>query len=109
MDGTQKLPQRLLLPAASAIERGSEAGVFARAVAEWIAFCCRAREIDDPRERELRSAAREALSAGGPPSARPFVLLDGLFPRVLRESDAWGCLLQDRLDLVWSVLPHVGA
>ena len=104
MDGTQKLPQRLLLPAASAVAEGSDAGAFARAVAEWIAYCCRAGEIDDPRERELKSAAREALSAGDRPAARPFVLLNGLFPKILRDSDAWGSLLQDKLDLVWSAL-----
>ena len=104
MDGTQKLPQRLLLPAAKAIAEGSDSGAFARTLAEWIAFCCRASGIDDPREKELRSAASEAMSAGGRPTARPFVQLNGLFPPLLQASDAWNTSLQSQLDLVWSEL-----
>lgn len=104
MDGTQKLPQRLLLPAAKAMAEGSDSSAFARAVAEWIAFCCRASGIDDPREKELRSAASQAMSAGGGPAARPFVQLNGLFPPVLQASDAWNTILQSQLDRVWSEL-----
>jgi fructuronate reductase len=96
MDGTQKLPQRLLMPAAEARRAGREARSFARAVAQWMHYCCSRDAIDDPRQAELLAAAEASRQCSDGISG-PFVELPGLFPETLREDRSWRTLLDDEL------------
>lgn len=86
MDGTQKLPQRLLAPALEARRAGQSAASFAYAVALWIAFVCRATTLSDPRQAELLAAA--ATTDPADPSAA-FFDLPGLFPADLIADRLW--------------------
>ncbi|QDZ01441.1 mannitol dehydrogenase family protein [Nitratireductor mangrovi] len=94
MDGTQKLPQRLLEPAASALERGWPLDAYAFAVAAWMRYATGRDErgksyaLRDPREAEIaavveRSGDEPALLADG------LLNLPGLFPQGLRLSQPW--------------------
>lgn len=62
MDGTVKLPQRLLQPAMDALRHGHEIRPFAFAVAAWMRYCRGMTDrgdsyaLRDPREGEIRSA-----------------------------------------------------
>ncbi|MGN6550787.1 MAG: mannitol dehydrogenase family protein [Pararhizobium sp.] len=103
-DGTQKLPQRLLLPTVDALSNGYDGHAFARAVAEWIVYCCRRDSINDPRERELLDAAAQARAAGGAGRAAAFLDLPGLFPDRLRSNSHWRRRLDADVDTLWSAL-----
>ncbi|MEZ5448742.1 MAG: mannitol dehydrogenase family protein, partial [Thiolinea sp.] len=94
MDGTQKLPQRLLEPAVQALEQGQDVEPFAFAVAAWMRYC-RGGKADgetyalrDPREAEIRAAlagaGEDAVSISAALHALP-----GLFPQALIESGEW--------------------
>lgn len=96
MDGTQKLPQRLLMPAVEARRAGREAGSFARAVAEWMHYCCSRDAIDDPRQAELLAAAEASRHVADEISA-PFFNLPGLFPQTLRDDRAWRAMVDRHL------------
>jgi fructuronate reductase len=92
MDGTEKLPQRLLAPAAEVAERGGDLGPFALAVAAWMRYALgrtdagEAYALRDPREDEIARAA-----GGG--TAGEIVsglhALPGLFPAALAQNPAW--------------------
>ncbi|MDE0113909.1 MAG: mannitol dehydrogenase family protein [Albidovulum sp.] len=66
MDGTLKLPQRLLQPAEAALRMGQDPRPFAFALAAWMRYCCgttdkgEAYALRDPREAEIRSALEGA-------------------------------------------------
>lgn len=94
MDGTQKLPQRLLEPAAAALERGWPLDAYAFAVAAWMRYATGRDErgksyaLRDPREAEIaavveRPGDEPALLADG------LLNLPGLFPQGLRLSQPW--------------------
>lgn len=102
MDGTQKLPQRLVEPAVTALERGEPLDAFAFAVAAWMRYATGRREdgaayaLRDPREGEI---AALLAKAGGEPDA-VFSTLDalpGLFPAALRQNPAWAAAVEGRL------------
>ena len=86
IDGSQKLPQRILAPAVEELANGRDASAFAYVVAVWMAYLKKVAEIDDPRASELKAAAAEDRPAD--PSA-PFFELPGLFPQALVENRAW--------------------
>jgi fructuronate reductase len=91
MDGTQKLPQRILEPATIALERGWPLDAYAFAIAAWMRYALGVTEageayaLRDPREAEIRALA------GGPERGAGAIVealmgLPGLFPAALRES-----------------------
>lgn len=94
MDGTEKLPQRIMAPAIERIRAGGDAGVFAFAVAAWMRYCMgvtetgQRYEINDPRAQEIATAMRanngDALSL-----ADALFSLPGLFPDELRQAAVW--------------------
>ena len=71
MDGTVKLPQRLLQPAMDALRHGQDVRPFAFAVAAWMRYCRGMTDrgdsyaLRDPREVEIRSALDGAGGAAG--------------------------------------------
>ncbi|BCH22846.1 mannitol dehydrogenase family protein [Mesorhizobium sp. L-8-3] len=94
MDGTQKLPQRLIEPARIALERGLPMDAYAFAAAAWMRYTLGETEkgesyvLRDPREAEIRSAL---AGCGRDPSAvvEGLLALPGLFPGALATSTAW--------------------
>lgn len=88
MDGSQKLPPRILEPASEVAARGGEIGSFALVVAAWMACALRPGPLDDPREAEIRAAL-----AGVPHRAETVAAalhdLPGLFPDALRRHAGW--------------------
>lgn len=103
MDGTQKLPQRLLEPATFALANGQSVEPYAFAVAAWMRYCLGMDEngetyaLRDPREAEI-----EALLAGAGRDAGSVVdrlmALPGLFPEPLAGSVAWNRAVRARLE-----------
>jgi fructuronate reductase len=86
MDGSQKLPQRIMAPAVEELARGRDASAFAYVAAVWLAYLVRVEDINDPRAAELKAAA--ARSTPADPSA-PFFDLPGLFPQALVDNRGW--------------------
>ncbi|MFP1633632.1 mannitol dehydrogenase family protein [Zhengella sp. ZM62] len=93
MDGTEKLPQRIVAPAMETLRAGGDFRPFAFAVAAWMRYCLGRTEggeayaLRDPREAEI-AAALAATSTAGEISAALHAL-PGLFPRALSEDAAW--------------------
>lgn len=94
MDGTEKLPQRLLLPAVEALRADRDVRPFAFAVAAWMRYCLgrtgtgEPYALRDPREEQIRAI----LEAAGPEAAAisgALHGLPGLFPSALASSETW--------------------
>jgi fructuronate reductase len=102
MDGTEKLPQRLLAPAAEVLSRGGDVRPFAFAVACWMRYALGRTDdgvkyaLRDPRESEVRSAAL-AGGASAEDLAGALHALPGLFPGELSGSAAWRAEVVDAL------------
>jgi fructuronate reductase len=58
-DTSQKMPQRLFLPALEKAEAGRDWTVTAHAIASWVAALRELPAVPDPRQEELRAAAQE--------------------------------------------------
>lgn len=103
MDGTEKLPQRLLAPATVALEAGTSIRPFAFAVAAWMRYCLgktdagEAYALRDPRAGEIESALadvpRDAAAVSDALHALP-----GLFPVGLAASEKWRAEVRQALD-----------
>ena len=107
MDGTQKLPQRLLEPAMIALSRGFPPDSYAFAIAAWMRYCLgmdesgKPYELRDPREAEiaerLRTAARDSNSV-----VDLLFDLPGLFEPALASSPEFHSAVNTRLELMLS-------
>lgn len=93
MDGTEKLPQRILAPAAEAVAAGGPSEAFAFATAAWMRYVLGRTDagapydLRDPRGTSLEEAVRGARDAPGIVTA--LQALPGLFPDPLRNDPAW--------------------
>lgn len=102
MDGTEKLPQRLLAPAIAALKSGQDIGAFAFAVASWMRYCLgrddcgEAFALRDPREEEIR-AALSGANADAAAISQALHGLSGLFPDELKTSEIWRNAIETRL------------
>ncbi len=105
MDGTQKLPQRLLEPATEALARGSQAETYAIAVAAWMRYALgtdrngKAYELRDPRADEIATLLADVPRNGGAVSAALFTL-PGLFPKALTDNAVWTEDVANKLDIL---------
>jgi fructuronate reductase len=103
MDGTEKLPQRILEPAVYALEHGQPLRPFAFAIAAWMRYCLGRRDdgktyaLRDPRESEI-----EANIASIDMRDVPKVLqsLPGFFPSPLLKSQAWLDAVETTFDMM---------
>jgi fructuronate reductase len=94
MDGTEKLPQRLLEPTLHALESRQDFRPFAFAVAAWMRYCLgrgddgRPYDLRDPRADEIRAAVADT---GSDVEAISGALHDlpGLFPAELKADAGW--------------------
>lgn len=94
MDGTEKLPQRILQAASEALNKGQDVGPFAFTVAAWMRYCLGHKDdgtnypLRDPRADEI-DAALHSVGHGASDMARALHLLPGLFPSRLTGDDLW--------------------
>lgn len=94
MDGTQKLPQRLLEPAVAALATGDGAETYAIAIAAWMRYAVgvdrngEAYDLRDPRAAEIGASLGDIPRTGNAISHALF-RLPGLFPAALRENIGW--------------------
>ncbi|HKJ63118.1 MAG TPA: mannitol dehydrogenase family protein [Hyphomicrobiales bacterium] len=102
MDGTEKLPQRILSPAIEAMREGQDIRPFAFAVACWMRYCLGRTDsgetyaLRDPREAEIR-ACLESASTADAITARLHNLPD-LFDQRLVSSNLWCSGVSERLE-----------
>lgn len=106
MDGTQKMPQRLLLPTGEALAAGRAAPTYALAVAGWMRYATGTRAdghvyaLRDPREEEI--AARLAgIERSGPAVAAALFALPGLFPAAILAAEPWRDAVVTFLDILF--------
>jgi fructuronate reductase len=98
-DGSQKMPQRILAPAAEALSRGQDAGAFALATAAWLRFLQGRNDNgaplvpSDPLAECLLPAARAAPQAAVASVARCL----GLQDRLPFADPAWCALVATHL------------
>jgi fructuronate reductase len=101
MDGSQKLPLRLVTTAQAAFDRGETPVATAVAWAAWMVFVARGAdrtgrslELNDPRAEALRAAA------AGPESSlvERMAAVAGLWSDELCDNAAWRALVQERVD-----------
>lgn len=86
MDTSQKIPQRIFVPAMESLVKGGDAAEFAHVVAVWIAAIHKRGDMNDPRKFEILAAASQVDKFD--PSASLFAV-PGLFPVELVENRAW--------------------
>lgn len=109
MDGTEKLPQRILEAAEDSLAKEMPTRIFAFATAAWMRYCLgitdagEQYDLNDPRAGEITSAVRRVSGAPHAPdlhSLRSYAVhapalsaalmgLPGLFPPSLLQSPAW--------------------
>nr|WP_222858605.1 mannitol dehydrogenase family protein [Rhizobium mesosinicum] len=105
MDGTQKLPQRLLEPATEALANGSKAETYAIAVAAWMRYATgidrngERYELRDPRAGEIAALIADVPRNGAAVSAALFKL-PGLFPKALTGNVAWTEDVANKLEIL---------
>ncbi len=93
MDGTEKLPQRLLSPAVEALASKGNYRPFAFAVAAWMRYCTGRTDsaesyvLRDPKQEQIADVLRGQETAEGIYNA--LTALPGLFPDPLLESAVW--------------------
>ncbi|MEP1207236.1 MAG: mannitol dehydrogenase family protein [Rhizobiaceae bacterium] len=104
MDGTEKLPQRLLLPAVDALAAGQDVRPFAFAVAAWMRYCTGLSEsgqyyaLRDPREADIKKLLKPARTARE--ISRALHGMEGLFPQELKLDRGWREVVEEILALI---------
>lgn len=103
MDGTQKLPQRLIEPAIQTLRSGGSLDAYAFAVAAWMRYCLGMTEtgetytLRDPREAEITALLNGAGRDLGSIVDR-LMALPGLFPDELSGAPQWRAAVQSKLE-----------
>src|SRR5690606_30207732 len=94
MDGTQKLPQRLIEPAIQTLRAGASLDAYAFAVASWMRYCLgmnaqgQTYPLRDPREAEIAALLGDEERGAGSIVDR-LLGLPGLFPDEIATAPAW--------------------
>ncbi|MFA5665136.1 mannitol dehydrogenase family protein [Castellaniella sp.] len=103
MDGTEKMPQRILIPAAEVLARSGDLRPFALATAAWMRYCLGRTDaggfysLQDPRAEEIiRCLQGQAARASHIVAALQG--LPGLFPASLCQTPQWKALVAGYLD-----------
>ncbi|MGB3501777.1 MAG: mannitol dehydrogenase family protein [Mesorhizobium sp.] len=103
MDGTQKLPQRLVQPAIETLRAGRSLDAYAFAVAAWMRYCLGMTDrgetyaLRDPREAEISALLSDSGRDAGSIVDR-LMALPGQFPDELSASPEWRAAVQSRLE-----------
>ncbi|WP_336211844.1 mannitol dehydrogenase family protein [Nonomuraea sp. LPB2021202275-12-8] len=93
VDGSQKLPQRLLDPARDLLAGGHEPRWIALAVAGWMRHVTTARELDDPLADRLRGDGTASAAA----TVNRLLSLEEIFGADLQENEVFRDLVTDCL------------
>ncbi|WP_220039687.1 mannitol dehydrogenase family protein [Nonomuraea aridisoli] len=93
VDGSQKLPQRLLDPARERLAAGHEPRWIALAVAGWMRHVTTAPELDDPLADRLRGDGPSSAAA----TVDRLLAIEEIFTPDLRENETFRALLTDSL------------
>lgn len=94
MDGTQKLPPRILVPAVEMMQTGGEWDSFALVTAAWMRYAMgvtrsgESYELRDPREAEIRQLLANVSRTASDVASALFEL-PGFFPPTLKNSLEW--------------------
>lgn len=88
MDGTQKLPPRILTPAAEVLARGGDTDSFARVTAGWVWHAAQHEPLRDPRTEEIR-ARLQGVPRDPVALTAALMALPGLVPPPLRDDPVW--------------------
>ncbi|MDN5844497.1 MAG: mannitol dehydrogenase family protein, partial [Alcaligenaceae bacterium] len=105
MDGTEKLPQRILDPARDCLMQHRDIVPFAFAVAAWMRYCLGVTEsgqhysLRDPREDEIKAVLR-GPTEDAQSIVTALMTLPGLFPLELRDSPVWRRTVADFLRIM---------
>ena len=112
MDGSQKLPLRLLGTVQDALDAGRTPRWAIRGVAGWMAYVALRRDrngaplpLDDPLAAELEAAAAPAVDRGAPAVVRGLLGLEAIFPPELAASGAFVDCLTDELATLLAATP----
>ncbi len=111
MDGTQKLPQRLLEPVEQALKAGLNVETFAITVAAWMVYTLgrtakgEAYDIRDPRGDEITALLKGVEMTGAAICDRLFKL-PGLFSPYLQQHEGWRSSIISAIDLMIQKGPH---
>ncbi|HTV67337.1 MAG TPA: mannitol dehydrogenase family protein [Rhizobiaceae bacterium] len=103
MDGTQKLPQRIIEPAVIALKRKLPLDAYVFAVAAWMRYILGMSEtgekyaLRDPREAEIATLLNGANRDAGSIVDR-LLDLSGLFPVELSGAPEWNTAVRQRLE-----------
>lgn len=103
MDGTQKLPQRLIEPAIATLRAGGSLDAYAFAVAAWMRYCLgmdetgQAYALRDPRDAEIAALLNGAGRDAGSIADR-LLALPGLFPGELADEPEWRAAVTSKLE-----------
>lgn len=104
MDGTEKLPQRILAPALDALKKGQHLDPFAFATAAWMRYAMGYSdqgdryELRDPQESRIAECVGISTDAGE--IAANLMALPGLCPDALRQNAAWRSAVTLRLQIM---------
>lgn len=98
MDGSAKLPQRILPTVAEALDRGGSVAALALVVAWWVGHLRRTPVADlaDPRAAELGALVRGHRD--GASVAGALMALEGFAPERVRDDPSWRVALADAID-----------
>ncbi|GAA3548768.1 hypothetical protein GCM10022419_031360 [Nonomuraea rosea] len=94
VDGSQKLPQRLLDPARDRLAGGHEPRWIALAVAGWMRHVTTARELHDPLADRLRGDGTASAAA----TVHRLLAIEEIFGADLRENEVFTGLVTDALE-----------
>lgn len=101
MDGTEKLPQRILTPALHALRNGQDIRPFAFTIAAWMRYCIGKADdgtsfsLRDPREDAIHAAVQVQREPSG--IVHALSALPGLFPAELAGNEHWNGLVSEIL------------
>lgn len=96
MDGTQKLPPRILEPAVQVLAAGGDTDSFARVTAAWIWHAARFHPLRDPRAEEIRARLSD-VAIEAPALSGALMALPGLVPPALCRDPGWNRQVNDHL------------
>ncbi|MFG1708893.1 mannitol dehydrogenase family protein [Nonomuraea sp. M3C6] len=94
VDGSQKLPQRLLDPARDRLAGGHEPRWIALSVAGWMRYVTEARDLDDPLADRLRGDGTASAAA----TVNRLLAIEEIFGADLRENRVFRDLVTDCLE-----------
>lgn len=103
MDGTEKLPQRILAPAVDALQRRQCPATFAFATAAWARYALGRRDdgttypLRDPQEEKIVASLAGANNAQ---DITRFLHATLFFPEKLRHDENWTVLVTEKLEII---------